>query len=110
MDFEPIQRRTRGHHLREMRKAKANAGAVPYAMNGWHGDGLRLFLLGGFAAADDAFAVTLGHIDPCLGVAVQLGCAAAGVIPGRCAVVLSGFGNPIALFRCESRSWSRLLG
>ena len=49
-------------------------------------------------AADQLLAGTLGHVDPCVLLAIGLGCAGTGGI-GRLTVVLTGLCDPVALLR-----------
>src|SRR5579862_8958082 len=67
------------------------------------------WLLRGLAAANDPLAVTFRHVNPSLGVTVELLAAAAGIISCRRTIVLSRLRDSVTFLRLERRRWSRLL-
>src|SRR5258706_7145401 len=70
---------------------------------------VQALLLGSLATGNDPFTITFRNVNPGLGIAVDLRCAAARVVSSGGAVVFAGFGDSITLLGFESRRRSRLL-
>src|SRR6266446_6519628 len=103
MNLEPSDGRASGHHLRNVRKPKADTGPFSRALSSVTGDGhvSLSWLLRLKAATDDAVAVSRRHVDPGFRIAIELRGSPTRVVAGRCAVVLAGLRDAVALLGLE---------